>query len=1227
LVQKFDDIVNEHFAEQMEEVEEAESTYPMPPTKMKLRQSLNTDQKNALDSGRPSKAKEAALAMETKQRSTNSGGKIRQMSQSLESDGTPMMKLKNDLAYNVDEKKVSEEDSLAYSQTTVHRLSEQFRNNEKPVGSPFGRPSGAGSDFFAQLRDKEGEEPEQNLAPAAAPGRVSDFFSQVRNDGEGSSRKSDGSRLPIQELASPARESDTLSDLSRESNLSGFWNRGRNSINALTTSLNTIAETHADKVPPEIKERASNVSGRVSGFFNKLRNQPVDESVVDAEATGKATSKQDSSNQNERLSERQQDQETPNKPISLSALGLLPSQSEDSHDALAAYRRKRETLSPDMDKNSDASSYHALPNQIREVVQNAKSSPALVSSAKERTETFLSPSASQSTTSQSTRSQISADKFREVSGKIVQNSALLGDYKNDSVIDTDDVDSDINGPGMDPQKLASLMMSPDVLQKRLKQAIQAIERRNWEQISYLINANPWLAEMKELTTNQFLLHKLAFFGGGPIPAPDDLCERLIEKFPSAVYKFDQDGNVPLHLAAAAGNLSMIEMLGERFESGASIRNEDGMLPLHFTIASLADFTKIESGSEDRASDAHALSLKIVKTVLKFFPKAIAIADNVGNIPLHVAAECLDGGVGVDVVYLLVDEAERQLSDPFGARFHNKVNLEEIVQEDMSTDKETESSVVDSEIHCSMVLNNYGETPLLSAVKSRKGWEIIEAILNSPGGHASALHQDANKNNALHLLVGDFQDPTAAMSILKLVPEAATVHNADGVLPIELACMHPMPEEVILGIALVDLPFNIDDQNGLKVHEGRGGSWYFLTCESDDHMVEIVKEIVSICSFQQLRELCFMTDFNSGNTVMERATPECRQVLCQSLRFLGRFEFVGDGPLMSNPDTGFKAFDAMDFDGDLGVEGKRVLLECYDNEETFERRVHTLLSVDLDNSFIEEVNVYVESIEDPFSSSEELPQQRCVSIERPQLTLDKVVYGMTGYQDNLKLRLKYAAKVCSVLRLIGKSLRHLHSSGIVHGNVCMETCGKFQDGWKLLERLDVQIAGENFNSLRFRQTFPPESLELSEQDGAIYDSDNAPVSFVKNLTAHPAIDVWAFGQICYEALVGKPLVDFDRTKTPSEDVVALLQIMEWNQSNMEKVFSDLLESGIEESGADLITSCLFANPDDRPSSMDEILEHQFWMDMRKHRSKRSIRRGIESMGSSISQSTEAETYEV
>jgi hypothetical protein len=59
---------------------------------------------------------------------------------------------------------------------------------------------------------------------------------------------------PDQEVNSPGRDSDAVSDLSRESNLSGLWNRGRVSMNVLTTSLNTIAERHADKLPPEIKD-------------------------------------------------------------------------------------------------------------------------------------------------------------------------------------------------------------------------------------------------------------------------------------------------------------------------------------------------------------------------------------------------------------------------------------------------------------------------------------------------------------------------------------------------------------------------------------------------------------------------------------------------------------------------------------------------------------------------------------------------------------------------------------------------------------------------------------------------------------------------------------------------------------------------------------------------------------------------------------------------------------
>jgi ankyrin repeat protein len=304
--------------------------------------------------------------------------------------------------------------------------------------------------------------------------------------------------------------------------------------------------------------------------------------------------------------------------------------------------------------------------------------------------------------------------------------------------------------------------------------------------------------MSELTTKQYLLHKLAFFGGSSEdPATEKLNQTLLDMFPAAVHKFDRDGNVPLHLAAASGNLKMIMLLGEKFASGASIRNEDGMLPLHFAIASYGEIHGDSYGDDQGDSDDKPSPLRLVKTVLKFFPNAVAIPDNDGNLPIHIAVECLEGALGVDVVYLLLDEADRQVQDPFGARFSNKTKVEEFGDETgstitLSTEHEVDSSVNADEriVHCSMVRNNMGETPLTTAIKTRNGWEMIEAIAGGPGGKRAALYQDADQNNALHLLVGsEYQDPVAALSILKAAPETASMRNAEGMLPIEVRIVH------------------------------------------------------------------------------------------------------------------------------------------------------------------------------------------------------------------------------------------------------------------------------------------------------------------------------------------------------------------------------------------------------------------------------------------------------
>ena len=209
----------------------------------------------------------------------------------------------------------------------------------------------------------------------------------------------------------------------------------------------------------------------------------------------------------------------------------------------------------------------------------------------------------------------------------------------------------------------------------------------------------------------------------------------------------------------------------------------------------------------------------------------------------------------------------------------------------------------------------------------------------------------------------------------------------------------------------------------------------------------------------------------------------------------------------------------------------------------------------------------------------------------------------GYQNDTDLRKKYAAKMCAVLRLIAKALRQLHHSDLVHGNLCMANCGKFEHSWKLLDTMGLVRIGSVIDPVRFDQSVPPEALRIDDGEGAVFDSDNPPVAF-QFIQANPSVDIWAFGKLAYETLVGQPLVAFEATITTAEDTVSLLEILEWDHSSLKSVFTGLLDSGVTESCAEVVTSCLFPNPKDRPASMDAILDDPFWKDMRQYRERSS-----------------------
>ena len=654
------------------------------------------------------------------------------------------------------------------------------------------------------------------------------------------------------------------------------------------------------------------------------------------------------------------------------------------------------------------------------------------------------------------------------------------------------------------------------------------------------------------------------------------------------------------MAATSGNLEMIKQFGERFTSGASVQNHEGMLPLHLAVLSCA----YPSGAGGSSSPSG-----IVRVVLDLFPGGIGVIDNEGNLPLHIAAANLSGDLGVDILFLLLDEAEKQAPNLRLCR--DPRSKAKSKPEDDDGDAEEESEASDDDVNeetpfCNLVKNKDGNTPLREAIETHAGWQIIEMLIQGGGGEEAALEPDKyDGQNALHLLIrGEFADPAAVLSLLKIMPRIATYPDGEGVLPIEAACIASMPRAVILALVLVDLPVDLDDKDAVAAREGFGASWAFLTCDCDDAHIDIVEEVLSICSYRQTRELCFLrsgsgSTRNSG-TVISRATPKSKAALRKALRFVGRYEFLGSSPVHSDASEGLKVFDALDFGTtDAPIQdGRPVLLKCYSNESSYFNEIAHVKNIDFDPACVEGVDYFAVHDFEAYSSAN-APQQFCVAIEKPSLALARVVAGSGDYRQEPDRFHKYLTRVSMVLRYIGKAVNHLHDNGLVHGNISLLNCGKFGDRWKLMGITGAKALGEDVPTWAMSEGIPPEATVLSpDQNGGL---EEASVKLHETLKASPTIDAWAYGKLMYEVLVGEPLIPFDyNMEAFYNDRNALVALAAWDESTLRDVVNEVVESGAGTLAADLISHCLCPSPEDRPKSFDEILDHPFWKDQRQLR---------------------------
>ena len=213
------------------------------------------------------------------------------------------------------------------------------------------------------------------------------------------------------------------------------------------------------------------------------------------------------------------------------------------------------------------------------------------------------------------------------------------------------------------------------------------------------------------------------------------------------------------------------------------------------------------------------------------------------------------------------------------------------------------------------------------------------------------------------------------------------------------------------------------------------------------------------------------------------------------------------------------------------------------------------------------------------------QRYFIAIERPDLTLNGVVRGMLCHHDcqnDMNVRQRYTIKVFSVLRRIAKCLLRLHNQGFVHGDLCLENCGKFEGEWKLSDILGAQRIGLPFEKDRLSSSAPPEAID--EQSGE--------AKFRSDLVAHPSLDTWAFGKLAFEAIMGDTLIEFDVSLPIEADHASLGTLGKWNTSNVQHVCQALGRVGVVDAAILMIAECLLPDACKR-LSMSRMLDNPAW----------------------------------
>jgi len=244
--------------------------------------------------------------------------------------------------------------------------------------------------------------------------------------------------------------------------------------------------------------------------------------------------------------------------------------------------------------------------------------------------------------------------------------------------------------------------------------------------------------------------------------------------------------------------------------------------------------------------------------------------------------------------------------------------------------------------------------------------------------------------------------------------------------------------------------------------------------------------------------------------------------------------------------------------------------------------------------------------DKLESSTKSKNQYCIAIDEPILTLSNIVSRMDRHKymnDNERI-FRYMNKLRKVFWMIGDGVNQLHNQGVVHGRIDADSCGKFDDGWKLLNLIGSQRVGQPINANRLKHCPPPEAVHVSRRTGRVAVS--------KSTEANVSVDIFGFGRLMFEVFTGKDIISVNSHKIADSDEIFLQALKNWDEDSLSTIVMEVESVGVGKLAADLVSRCLCPFPEHRPKNMEEVLSHPYWseskhagMSVSNHRRRKAL----------------------